>query len=70
VGAQVEGLLVRLGMGLAGLASVAIPLALAWAALGLWLGRAQQRFAAGGEPTSTSARDAAPGALSPTRSPR
>jgi AAA family ATP:ADP antiporter len=30
-------------MGLAALASVAIPLALAWAALGIWLGRAQQR---------------------------
>jgi len=46
LGAQLEGLLGRLGMGLAGLASVAIPLALAWAALGLWLGRAQQRLAA------------------------
>jgi len=46
LGAQLEGVLGRLGMGLAGLASVAIPLALAWAALGFWLGRAQQRFAA------------------------
>lgn len=45
LGAQVEGLLGRLGMGLAGLASVAIPLALAWAVLGLWLGRAQQDYA-------------------------
>lgn len=44
-GAQTEGLLVRLGMGLAALASVAVPLALVWAALGLWLGRAQQRLA-------------------------
>jgi ATP:ADP antiporter, AAA family len=43
VGAQVEGLLGRLGMGLAAIASVAIPLALAWAALGIWLGRAQLR---------------------------
>jgi ATP:ADP antiporter, AAA family len=43
IGAQLEGLLVRLGMGLAALASVAIPLALAWAALGIWLGRAQLR---------------------------
>jgi len=49
IGAQVEGLLVRLGLGLAALASVAVPLALAWAALGLWLGRAQQRLAATGE---------------------
>jgi ATP:ADP antiporter, AAA family len=45
VGAQTEGLLGRLGMGLAALASVAVPLALAWAALGFWLGRAQQRRA-------------------------
>lgn len=45
VGAQVEGLLGRLGMGLAALASVAVPLALLWAALALWLGRTQQRMA-------------------------
>jgi ATP:ADP antiporter, AAA family len=44
-GAQTEGLLGRLGMGLAALASVAVPLALAWAALGFWLGRTQQRMA-------------------------
>src|SRR5690606_27186056 len=35
-GAQVEGALARLGLGLAALASVAIPLALVWAALGIW----------------------------------
>jgi len=45
VGAQTEGLLGKLGMGLAGLASVAVPLALAWAALGIWLGRSQERIA-------------------------
>jgi ATP:ADP antiporter, AAA family len=45
IGAQAEGLLGRLGMGLAALASVAIPLALAWGALGIWLGRAQRRQA-------------------------
>jgi ATP:ADP antiporter, AAA family len=45
VGAQTEGLLGRLGMGLAALAAVAVPLAIAWAALGIWLGRAQQRIA-------------------------
>lgn len=44
VGAQTEGLLGRLGMGLAGLASVAVPLALVWAALGIWLGRYQARL--------------------------
>jgi len=41
VGAQTEGLLARLGMGLMALASVAVPLAVAWTALGIWLGRAQ-----------------------------
>jgi len=43
VGAQTEGLLGRLGMGLAALASVAVPLAIMWAALGFWLGRMQQK---------------------------
>jgi AAA family ATP:ADP antiporter len=43
VGAQTEGLLGRLGMGLAALASFAVPLAVAWMMLGLWLGRAQGR---------------------------
>lgn len=52
VGAQVEGLLGRLGMGLVALASVAVPLAITWAALGIWLGRAQQRLA--GEPQEPS----------------
>jgi ATP:ADP antiporter, AAA family len=45
VGAQTEGLLARFGMGLAALASVAVPLAIVWAALGVWLGRAQHRHA-------------------------
>ena len=47
VGAQTEGLLGRLGMGLAALASVAIPLAVVWLALGLWLGHAQRARAGG-----------------------
>lgn len=42
VGAQTEGLLARLGMGLAALAAFAVPLAAAWMALGLWLGYAQR----------------------------
>ncbi len=42
VGAQTEGLLGRLGMGLAALASLAVPLAVAWLALGVWLGVAQR----------------------------
>ena len=45
LGAQTEGLLGKLGMGLVGLASAAVPLALIWAALGIWLGRSQQRIA-------------------------
>jgi len=45
VGAQTEGLLGALGLGLTALAGVAVPLAVVWAALGLWLGRAQQRIA-------------------------
>jgi AAA family ATP:ADP antiporter len=46
IGAQTEGLLGRLGMGLAGLALFAVPLAIVWTALGFWLGYAQQRQAA------------------------
>lgn len=41
VGAWTEGGLRALGLGLVGLASVAIPLAVVWAGLGLWLGRRQ-----------------------------
>jgi AAA family ATP:ADP antiporter len=45
LGSQVEGMLGRLGMGLAALISVSVPLAVVWAALGLWLGRRQQHLA-------------------------
>ena len=45
IGAQVEGLLGRLAAGLGALVSVTIPLAVAWAALGVWLGRRQERQA-------------------------
>jgi AAA family ATP:ADP antiporter len=43
VGAQVEGLLGRLAAGVTALVVVAVPLAVAWAALGVWLGRRQER---------------------------
>ena len=43
VGAQVEGLLGRLGTGFTALMSLSVPLAVVWAGLGVWLGRAQQR---------------------------
>jgi len=46
VGAQTEGLLSRLGIGLVALASVAVPVAIIWATLGFWLGKVQQRMAA------------------------
>jgi ATP:ADP antiporter, AAA family len=45
VGAQTEGALGRLGMGLYALAIVAVPLAVLWGALGIWLGRQQARLA-------------------------
>ena len=45
LGAQVEGVLGRLGTGLAVLTSVSVPLAAIWAALGIWLGRQQRREA-------------------------
>ena len=43
VGAQTEGLLGRLGMGLSGLAAFAVPLAVVWGALGIWLGLQQHK---------------------------
>lgn len=45
MGAWTEGLLGRLGFALAGLAALAVPLALVWAGLGLWLGLTQRRIA-------------------------
>src|SRR5690606_2627849 len=42
LGAQTEGLLARLGMGLVALAWLVVPLAVVWGALGIWLGRAQE----------------------------
>ena len=41
VGAWTEGLITRLGMGLFALASITIPMAIVWGALGIWLGRQQ-----------------------------
>lgn len=55
VGAQVEGALGRLGLALGGLVGVVIPLALVWAMLGLWLGRAQHKRAMANEATDPSA---------------
>jgi AAA family ATP:ADP antiporter len=46
-GAWTEGLLGRVGMGLVGLSALTVPMAIAWAVLGVWLGRAQERRARG-----------------------
>lgn len=43
LGSQTEGMLGRLGMGLAGLAWFAVPLAVVWMSLGLWLGYTQAK---------------------------
>ena len=43
LGSQTEGMLGRLGMGLAGLAWFAVPLAMIWMSLGLWLGYTQAK---------------------------
>jgi AAA family ATP:ADP antiporter len=51
VGAQTEGLLRGLGAGLAALAALAVPLALAWMVLGAWLGYAQRARAQGTQPS-------------------
>ena len=56
VGAQVEGLLGRLAAGLTALIAVTVPLAIAWGALGIWLGRAQQRRVTEDSATTPAAR--------------
>ncbi len=45
IGAQTEGLLAHLGLGLYALAGATVPLAAVWVALGVWLGREQRRLA-------------------------
>ncbi|MEJ2790564.1 MULTISPECIES: MFS transporter [unclassified Pseudoxanthomonas] len=63
IGAQTEGALGRLGLALGGLASVVVPLAFAWAAIGIWLGRAHARRAASvmaDETTPSTQHDAMP----------
>jgi AAA family ATP:ADP antiporter len=54
VGAQTEGLLAKLGMGLYALTLVVVPMAIAWAALGWWLGRHQTALTKGHEPETIS----------------
>lgn len=45
-GAWTEGALASIGAGLMGLAALTVPLAAVWGAMGLWLGREQERLAA------------------------
>lgn len=60
VGAQVEGLLGRLAMGLTALVAVTVPLAIVWGVLGVWLGRAQhRRVTEGPAPASAPRREEA-----------
>jgi len=56
VGAQVEGLLGRLAVGLTALVAVTVPLAIVWGVLGVWLGRAQHRRIAEDAVTTRSPR--------------
>ena len=67
LGAWTEGLLGRLGMALVGLASVAVPLAVGWALLGLWLGRRQEGMVAANAEWSTENSAVGP---RPTPTPR
>jgi ATP:ADP antiporter, AAA family len=53
LGAQTEGLLARLGMGLAGLTALAVPLAVVWGGLGVWRAGEQRRAAARSPSTPT-----------------
>jgi len=55
IGAQTEGALGRLGLAMGGVVSLVVPLALVWAALGLWLGRAHARQALHTSPSATRA---------------
>ena len=60
VGAWTYPLLRLMGLGLAGVSAVAVPLASAWVALSVWLGRRQAAAqAAGAEPSTASAAAAA-----------
>jgi AAA family ATP:ADP antiporter len=47
VTAWLDGVIVRAGMAFGALASITVPLAVVWLGLGLWLGRRQDRVAAG-----------------------
>jgi AAA family ATP:ADP antiporter len=52
LGAWTEGWLGQLGLGLVGLVSAAVPLAVVWGMLGLWLGRRQETMLAADHATA------------------
>lgn len=52
LGAWTNGLLIWLGIGIAGIAFTAVPLAAVWLALSLWLGRRYRRAVDESDPTS------------------
>ena len=62
IGAWMDGWLGALGLGLLGLVSAVVPMAVAWAGLGLWLGRSQASMVASSSATHPSA---APGSVVP-----
>ncbi|WP_459617487.1 NTP/NDP exchange transporter [Bordetella sp. 2513F-2] len=71
IGAQTEGALGRLGLAMGGLVSVVVPLALVWAALGIWLGRTQaQRMAPPSAGATPAASDSAHDSLGKPNRPR
>jgi AAA family ATP:ADP antiporter len=65
LGAWTEGLLGRLGLAFVGLASVAVPLAIVWALLGLWLGRTQAAMVASADRGARAGAGATPPVVSP-----
>ena len=56
IGAWSQGLLVWLGLGISGLAWVAVPVSAIWAVLSLWLGRKEQEMDAAGLTTADTLR--------------
>jgi AAA family ATP:ADP antiporter len=60
LGAWTEGWLGQLGLGLVGLVSAALPLAVVWGMLGLWLGRRQETMLAADHATAPAEAPARP----------
>ncbi len=56
IGAWSQGLLVALGMGISGLAWIAVPISAVWTVLSLWLGRKEQEMDAAGLTTADTLR--------------